>query len=95
MPPRPWEQVRRRAVPSLADPLLAARSGAGPRSGHARDGISRISSAYLRGNGSKAVFIMIPQDAKQSSVELSSLTSARFHIFVFRNYFPKYLRAKN
>jgi len=42
---------RRRVVPSLRTRLLAARSSAGPRSGHACDDISRIRSAYRSFNG--------------------------------------------
>jgi len=61
-----------RRVGEPADPLPAARSSAGPRSGHACDDISRISSGFLRGNGPKAVFIMIPRDVAQSSLELYS-----------------------
>ena len=50
------------------EPLLAASVGgraAWPTARHLAD-----SSVYLRGNGSKAVFIMNPRDVTRSSVEL-------------------------
>ena len=48
MPPSLGAGATARSAGALRTAFLAARSSAGPRSGRARDGISRIRSAYRR-----------------------------------------------